>query len=205
MDNSVDKFPYFFAKTPISAPFLAVKTQNRISFYPCIGSFIAPKRSAWQIVAEIFRRNRFFVRSASRHVLKNIAQTTYFIEKRLFHRQGRLSPKNRESAFVYAPRGLSIPASRQEKRKKRQPVKDFPNGAPLRAGGRSQGFPFSFGRAPLLSERRRRRKEKTAPLRGQPKIRIIARYFLSALTSPEACLRRRRIFLPTCALRDRRK
>lgn len=60
MDNSVDKFPYFFAKTPISAPFLAVKTQNRISFYPCIGSFIAPKRSAWQIVAEIFRRNRFF-------------------------------------------------------------------------------------------------------------------------------------------------
>ena len=50
----------------------------------------------------------FFVRSASRYVLKNIAQTTHFIEKRLFHRQGRLSPKNRESAFVYAPRGLSI-------------------------------------------------------------------------------------------------
>ena len=60
----------------------------------------------------------FFVRSASRHVLKNIAQTTYFIEKRLFHRQGRLSPKNRDSAFVYAPRGLSIPALRQEKTKK---------------------------------------------------------------------------------------
>lgn len=118
VDNSVDKFPYFFAKTPISAPFLPVKTQNRISFYPCIGSFIAPKRSAWQIVAEISRRNRFFVRSASRHILKNIAQTTHFIEKRLFHRQGRLSPKNRESAFVYAPRGLSIPASRQEKTKK---------------------------------------------------------------------------------------
>lgn len=60
----------------------------------------------------------FFVRSASRHVLKNIAQTTHFIEKRLFHRQGRLSPKNREAAFVYAPRGLSIPALRQEKTKK---------------------------------------------------------------------------------------
>lgn len=66
-------------------------------------------------------------------------------------------------------------------------------------------FPFSFGSAPFISERRRRRKEKTAPLRGQPKIRMIARYFLSALPSPEARLRRRRIFLPTCALRDRRK
>lgn len=87
----------------------------------------------------------FFVRSASRHILKNIAQTTHFIKKRLFHRQGRLSPKNRESAFVYAPRGLSIPASRQEKTKKRQPVKDFPNGAPLRTGGRSQGSPFLSG------------------------------------------------------------
>ena len=147
----------------------------------------------------------YFAVNALCSTLKNIAKKALFIKKRLFHGQGRLSPKNRESAFVYAPRGLSIPASRQEKRKKRQPVKDFPNGAPLRAGGRSQGFPFSFGRAPLLSERRRRRKEKTAPLRGQPKIRMIARYFLSALPSPEACLRRRRIFLPTCALRDRRK
>ena len=87
----------------------------------------------------------FFVRSASRHVLKNIAQTMYFIEKRLFHRQGRLSPKNREAAIDYAPCGLSIPASRQEKTHKRQPVKDFPKAAPLRAGGRSQGFPFLSG------------------------------------------------------------
>ena len=147
----------------------------------------------------------FFVRSASRHVLKNIAQTMYFIEKRLFHRQGRLPRKTGKPRSSTLRAVFLFPLHDKKKRKKRQPIKDFPNGAPLRAGGRSQGFPFSFGSAPLLSERRRRRKEKTAPLRGQPKIRIIGRYFLSALTSPEACLRRRRIFLPTCALRDRRK
>ena len=89
----------------------------------------------------------YFAVNALCSALKNIAKKALFIEKRLFHGQGRLSPKNRESAFVYAPRGLSIPASRQEKTHKRQPVKDFPKAAPLRAGGRSQGFPFSFGSA----------------------------------------------------------
>lgn len=144
MDNSVDKFPYFFAKTPIPAPFLPVKTQNRISFYSRIGSFIASKRIAWQIVAEIFRRNRFFVRSASRHVLKNIAQTTHFIEKRLFHRQGRLSPKNRESAFVYAPRGLSIPASRQEKTKKATACQRLPERRAAPSGRTKPRFSLFF-------------------------------------------------------------
>ena len=93
----------------------------------------------------------YFAVNALCSALKNIAKKALFIEKRLFHGQGRLSPKNRESAFVYAPRGLSIPASRKEKTKKRQHVKDFPKAAPLRAGGRSQGFPFSFGSAPFLS------------------------------------------------------
>lgn len=205
MDNSVDKFPYFFAKIPISAPFLPVKTQNRISFYPCIGSFIAPKRIAWQIVAEIFRRNRFFVRSASRHVLKNIAQTTHFIEKRLFHRQGRLSPKNREAAIVYAPRGLSIPALRQEKTKKATACQRLPERCSAPNRRTKSRFSLFFRERPVSFGTEKTPQRKTAPLRGQPKIRMIARYFLSAPPSPEACLRRRRIFLPTCALRDRRK
>lgn len=58
----------------------------------------------------------YFAVNALCSALKNIAKKALFIEKRLFHRQERLSPKNRESAFVYAPSGLSIPASRQEKR-----------------------------------------------------------------------------------------
>ncbi len=147
----------------------------------------------------------YFAVNALCSALKNIAKKALCIEKRLFHGQGRLSPKNRESAFVYAPRGLSIPASRQEKTHKRQPVKDFPKAAPLRAGGRSQGFPFLSGTPRFFRNGEDVAKKKTAPLRGQPKIRMIARYFLSAPPSPEARLRRRRIFLPTCALRDRRK
>ena len=50
----------------------------------------------------------YFAVNALCSALKNIAKKALFIEKRLFHRQGRLSPKNREAAFVYAPRGLSI-------------------------------------------------------------------------------------------------
>ena len=59
----------------------------------------------------------YFAVNALCSALKNIAKKALFIEKRLFHGQGLLSPKNREAAIVYAPRGLSIPASRQEKKR----------------------------------------------------------------------------------------
>ena len=68
----------------------------------------------------------YFAVNALCSALKNIAKKALFIEKRLFHGQGRLSPKNRESAFVYAPRGLSIPASRQEKTKKSDSLSKTP-------------------------------------------------------------------------------
>ena len=205
MDNSVDKFPYFFAKTPISDPFLPVKTPNRISFYPCIGSFIASKRSAWQIVAEIFRRNRFFCEIGISALLEKHCSNDVFYRKTACFTDRDGYPRKTGTPRLSTRRAVFLfPLCDKRKRKKRQPVKDFPNGtAPNRRT--KPRFPFSFGSAPFLSERRRRRKEKTAPLRGQPKIRMIARYFLSALPSPEARLRRRRIFLPTCALRDRRK
>lgn len=90
----------------------------------------------------------FFVRSASRHVLKNIAQTMYFIEKRLFHRQGRLSPKNRESAFVYAPRGLSYPASRQEKTKKATVYQRHPERCSAPSGRTKPRFSLFFRERP---------------------------------------------------------
>ena len=152
VDNSVDKFPYFFAKIPISAPFLPVKTQNRISFYPCTGSFIAPKRSAWQIVAEIFRRNRFFCEIGISVCLEKHCSNDAFYRKTAVSPTGTAVPEKQGIRVrLRAARSFYIPLHDKRKRKKRQPVKDFPKAAPLRAGGRSQGFPFSFGCAPILS------------------------------------------------------
>ena len=88
----------------------------------------------------------YFAVNALCSALKNIAKKALFIEKRLFHRQGRLSPKNREAAFSSTLREVFlIPLHDKRKRKKRQPLKDFPNGVPLRTGGRSQGSPFLSG------------------------------------------------------------
>ena len=147
----------------------------------------------------------YFAVNALCSALKNIAKKALFIEKRLFHGQGRLSPKNRESAFVYAPRGLSISRFTTRKNAQATACQRLPENCSAPSGRAKPRFSLLFRERPVSFERRRRRKEKTAPLRGQPKIRMIARYFLSAPPSPEARLRRRRIFLPTCALRDRRK
>ncbi len=93
MDNSVDKFPYFFAKTPISASFLPVKTQNRISFSPRIGSFIASKRIAWQIVAEIFRCNRFFCEIGISALLEKHCSNDAFYRKTAVSPTGTAVPE----------------------------------------------------------------------------------------------------------------
>ena len=99
VDNSVDKFPYFFAKTPISVPFLPVKTQNRISFYPRIGSFIAPKRIAWQIVAEIFRRNRFFCEIGISACLEKHCSNDVFYRKTAVSPTGTAVPEKQGSRY----------------------------------------------------------------------------------------------------------
>ena len=147
----------------------------------------------------------YFAVNALCSALKNIAKKALFIEKRLFHGQGRLSPKNREPLSTTRRAVFLYPASRQEKTKKATACQRLPESCSAPSGRAKPRFSLLFRERPVSFERRRLRKEKTAPLRGQPKIRMIARYFLSAPPSLEARLRRRRIFLPTCALRDRRK
>lgn len=156
-------------------------------------------------MAEIFRRNRFFCEIGISACLEKHCSNDVFYRKTAVSPTGTAVPEKQGIRVrLRSARSFYSSFTTRENEKKRQPVKDFPNGAAPNRRTKPR-FPFSFGSAPFLSERRRRRKEKTAPLRGQPKIRMIAQYFLSAPPSPEACLRRRRIFLPTCALRDRRK
>lgn len=91
----------------------------------------------------------YFAVNALCSALKNIAKKALFIEKRLFHGQGRLSPKNRESAFVYAPRGLSIPASRQEKTEKAIACQRLPERRAAPSGRTKPRFPLFFRERPV--------------------------------------------------------
>lgn len=145
VDNLVDKFPYFFAKTPIPAPFLPVKTQNRISFYPRIGSFIASKRSAWQIVAEIFRRNRFFCEIGISALLEKHCSNDVFYRKTAVSPTGTAIPEKQGlRVCLRAARSFYSRFATRENEKS-DSLSKTSRTAPLRTGGRSQGSPFLSG------------------------------------------------------------